>query len=533
VERRLALKAMFVAGVLVVSLICLFPSLSKEIPAWWSAALPTNKIHLGLDLRGGMQLTLEVEAEKAVESSLETMGDDLKQTLRKKNIWVAYARPEGNRTIVLLLKKPEDFNSAKEILTDRYTTLSIVGTRAVEAGMELRLALAEKEAGQIKKMAVDQALEIIRNRVDQFGVSEPEITPQGEDRIFIQLPGITDTQRAINLIGRTALLEFKLVDDTQDVNKAVEGTVPPGREVVYEIKLDKETGRRVKQPLLLEKRAVLSGRYVTDAKVHIDTRYNEPYVALNFDTQGARLFERITEENVKRRLAIVLDSVVNSAPVIQEKIPGGQARITGNFTMEEARDLAIVLRAGALPAPVKIQEEQVVGPSLGQDSINQGLWSTLVGGVLVTLFMIVYYKLSGVFADIAVLLDVILILAGMAAFKATLTLPGIAGIVLTIGMAVDANVLIYERIREEIRQGKTPRAAVDAGFSKALSAILDSNITTLITALVLFQFGTGPIKGFAVTLSIGLVVNVWTAVYVCRVMFDYLIIKRHIKTVSV
>jgi preprotein translocase subunit SecD len=508
--------------------------LSKEIPAWWSAALPTNKIHLGLDLRGGMQLTLEVEAEKAVESSLETMGDDLKQTLRKKNIWVAYARPDGTRTIVILLKKPEDLNSAKEVLTDRYSAiLSLTGTRTVEGGTELRLQMAEKEAAQIKKMAVDQALEIIRNRVDQFGVSEPEITPQGEDRIFIQLPGITDTQRAVNLIGKTALLEFKLVDDSSDVNKALEGSVPPGDELLYEVKLDKESGRRIKQPLLVEKRAVLSGRYITDAKVHIDNQYNEPYVALTFDNQGARLFERITEENVKRRLAIVLDGVVNSAPVIQEKIPGGQARITGNFSMDEARDLAIVLRAGALPAPVKIQEEQVVGPSLGQDSINKGLWSTLIAGILITLFMIVYYKLSGVFADIAVVLDIILILAGMAAFKATLTLPGIAGIVLTIGMAVDANVLIYERIREEIRQGKTPRAAVDAGFSKALSAIIDSNVTTLITSLVLFQFGTGPIKGFAVTLSIGIVANVWTAVYVCRVMFDYLIIKHHIKAVSV
>jgi preprotein translocase subunit SecD len=278
---------------------------------------------------------------------------------------------------------------------------------------------------------------------------------------------------------------------------------------------------------------VITGEYLTDARVQIDSRYNEPYVSLSFDSRGARLFGQITGANIKKRLAIVLDGVVNSAPVIQDKITGGRAQITGRFTMEESRDLAIVLRAGALPAPVKIIEERTVGPSLGKDSINKGLKSMLIGGIVVILFMIFYYKFAGLLADLALLLNIIFIAAGLAFFGATLTLPGIAGIILIIGMAIDANVLIFERIREELRLGKTPRAAVDSGYSKALVTILDANITTLIAALVLFQFGTGPVKGFAVTLSIGIVASLFTAIFITRVIFDYLIIERGMKRVSI
>jgi preprotein translocase subunit SecD len=283
----------------------------------------------------------------------------------------------------------------------------------------------------------------------------------------------------------------------------------------------------------VNKRTYLTGEYLTDARVQIDSQFSEPYVSIDFDKKGGRLFERITEANVKKRLAIVLDNRVYSAPVIQEKISGGRARITGNFTTEDARDLAIVLRAGALPAPVEILEERTVGPSLGHDSIEKGLLSMWVGGLLVVLFILFYYKGAGLVANIALGLNIVLIAAGLAFFQATLTLPGIAGIILTIGMAVDANVIIFERIREEIRLGKTPRAAVDGGYGKATLTILDANVTTLIAALVLFQFGTGPVKGFAVTLSIGILASLFTAIVVTRLIFDYFVFQRRIKSLSI
>ncbi len=294
-----------------------------------------------------------------------------------------------------------------------------------------------------------------------------------------------------------------------------------------------ETKRVIKRPYLVKKAALLTGAYLTDASVQIDSQYNEPYVSIDFDKKGAKIFERITEENVKKRLAIVLDNKVYSAPVIQEKISGGHARITGSFTTEEARDLAIVLRAGALPAPVKMLEERTVGPSLGTDSINKGLFSMLVGGLLVILFMAFYYKWSGVVADLALMFNIVIMAGTLAAFQATLTLPGIAGIILTIGMAVDANVLVFERIREELSLGKTPRAAIDAGYERATLTILDSNITTLIAGLVLFQFGTGPVKGFAVTLCIGIISSVFTALVLSRLIFDYFLYYRKIKKLSI
>jgi len=303
--------------------------------------------------------------------------------------------------------------------------------------------------------------------------------------------------------------------------------------LLYQVFEEKDTVRSRKTPFLVQKRTYLTGEYLTDARVQIDSQFNEPYVTIDFDKKGARLFERITEANVKKRLAIVLDNHIYSAPVIQEKISGGHARITGNFTTEEAHDLAIVLRAGALPAPVQILEERTVGPSLGRDSIQKGIVSMCVGGILVLLFIGIYYKGAGMIANIALFLNIILIAAALAAFQATLTLPGIAGIILTIGMAVDANVIIFERIREEVRLGKTPRAAVDAGYAKATLTILDANVTTLIAALVLFQFGTGPVKGFAVTLSIGILASLFTAIIVARLIFDYLVFQRRVTRLSI
>ncbi len=493
---------------------------------------PYKKVNLGLDLQGGMHLVLEVQNQKALESTVERIGQELRTKLKKEQIRSA-GLEQLNAGLSVRVDGKDQIEIGRALLNEDFKDLRI-NSRALDNDvLTMILDLPEKESNHIRKMAVEQALETIRNRIDQFGVSEPDIRLQGENRLLIQLPGVKDTQRAKDLIGKTALLEFKLLDESHDVDEALKGIVPPGTEVLYEVKEDPKTRRITKTPYLIMKRALLTGAYLTDAKVQIDSQYNEPYVSIKFDKKGAMLFEKITEENVKKRLAIVLDQKVYSAPVIQEKISGGEARITGNFTSDEARDLAIVLRAGALPAPVKILEERTVGPSLGTDSINQGMFAGLIGGILVILFMAFYYKGAGLIADIALMFNIVMIFGGLAAFQATLTLPGIAGIVLTIGMAVDANVLIFERIREELRLGKTPRAAVDAGFDLATLTILDSNITTLIAALVLFQFGTGPIKGFAVTLSLGILASVFTALVLTRVIFDYFVVTRKNKKLSI
>ena len=524
--KNLSWRAVSVIVVIIVSVVYILPTIN---PSLW----PHKKINLGLDLQGGMHLALEVDTEKAVESTVERISQEMRSFLKNEHIrHISLNRIDGSR-ISVELQGQENIDKFEKLLDKEFKNLRILSRSTHNEILTMILDLPDKESSQIKKLATEQALETIRNRIDQFGVSEPDIRQQGENRILIQLPGIKDTKRAKDLIGRTALLEFKLVDETHDLNSALQGNVPPGSEVLYGIKEDPETRRVIKTPYLIKKRTLLTGAQLTDAKVQIDSQYNEPYVSINFDKKGGRDFARITGANVKKRLAIVLDNKVYSAPVIQEKIAGGQARITGRFTTEEARDLAIALRAGALPAPVNILEERTVGPSLGTDSIRKGLISMGVGGILVILFMIIYYRGSGLIADIALLLNIILIAGGLAAFQATLTLPGIAGIILTIGMAVDANVLIFERIREEMSIGKTPRAAVDAGFDRATLTILDANVTTLIAALVLFQFGTGPVKGFAVTLSLGVLSSLFTALVLSRLIFDYFLIKLKSKSLSI
>jgi preprotein translocase subunit SecD len=479
-----------------------------------------------------MHLVMEVQTEKAVQNTIERIGQELRSQLKRNRIRHGGIDQVNGAKLSVNIKGDENIEKFEKMLDDEFGDLRVSKSIQDDA-MQMVLDLPDSETTHIKKLAVEQALETIRNRIDQFGVSEPDIRIQGERRILIQLPGIKDTKRAKELIGRTALLEFKLLDETNDLNAALAGNPPPGSEVLYEFTVDPDTNRTRKIPYLVKKRASLTGAYLTDARVQIDSQYNDPYVAITFDKKGARIFAKVTEENVKKRLAIVLDNKVYSAPVIQDKIPGGEARITGSFTTEDARDLAIVLRAGALPAPVTIFEERTVGPSLGEDSIRMGLFSMCVGGVLVVLFMVVYYKGSGLIADIALVLNILLIAAGLAGFQATLTLPGIAGIILTIGMAVDANVLIFERIREEMNLGKTPRASVDAGFDRATLTILDANVTTLIAALVLFQFGTGAVKGFAVTLSLGVLASLFTALVLSRTIFDYLLMNRKVKRISI
>lgn len=403
----------------------------------------------------------------------------------------------------------------------------------LKGGMHLVLRVdTSKLSAEAKKDAVDRALEIVRNRIDEFGVGETSIARQGTEEIVIQLPGVTDRNRAIELIGRTAHLEFRMVSsDIEKIQSAMSGQAPEG----YELKtVEKE---EKSQQVLLEKDAVMTGEYITDAKVNFDnTAFGEPYVSLKFNSEGARKFAAITTDNVGKQLAIVLDGKVHSAPVIREPIPSGEAQITGRFSYQEASDLAIVLRVGALPAPIYIEEERTIGPLLGQDSIKSGIKASIIGCSLVFIFMAMYYLLAGFVADIALAFNLLIILGSlgflktmMPAQQVTLTLPGIAGIVLTLGMAVDANVLINERIREELSSGRPLLTAVTNGYHKAFSAIFDSNVTTLIAAFLLFQFGTGPIRGFAVTLSIGLLASLFTAIFVTRAILELLISTKMIK----
>jgi len=513
--------------VLIVAVIYVIPTFK---PGWW----PNKQINLGLDLQGGMHLVLEVKNEKAVESTLERIRNELRDSFRNEKIRHKGIDYSGKKLLSVKLINPDDQEKVDEVLEKNYADVRTQSSSMENGTTTVEIGLSDEWVAQIKKQATEQALETIRNRIDQFGVSEPDIRVQGERRIQIQLPGIQDTERAKELIGKTALLEFKLLDDEHDLGSALDGNVPPGSEVLYQATdAGAEKAAAQKQPYLVKKRTLLTGAYLTDARVQIDSQFNEPYVSIDFDRKGAKIFERVTDENVKKRLAIVLDNKVYSAPTIQEKIPGGSARITGSFSAQEAHDLAIVLRAGSLPAPVEIIEERTVGPSLGHDSISKGLYSMLVGGILVLIFMVIYYKGAGLVADFALVLNILLISGGLAAFQATLTLPGIAGIILTIGMAVDANVIIFERIREEMRLGKTPIASIATGFDRASLTILDANVTTLIAALVLFQFGTGPVKGFAVTLSLGVLASLFTALVISRLVFDYLYLSVRVKSLSI
>ena len=500
------------------------------VSIWLSYPL-REKIHLGLDLQGGMHLVLEVQAEKAVEAVLSRTANDIMKNMENKDIDFERVTTTTDNMIQVTLFHVDSLSEIRNILRD----YPFIKERRFDAErLVLSYQLNSGERKRIEENAVDQGLETIRNRVDEFGVAEPTIQRQGARRILIQLPGITDTKRAKNLIGKTALLEFKLVDDEHSVQDALAGNLPDGDEILYQRQVIEETGEETKRPYLIKKRSVLTGDSLLTAKVSIDqSNMSEPYVSITFNKQGARLFRDITRQNVRKRLAIVLDNNLYSAPVIQEEIAGGQAQITGRFTMEDARDLAIVLRAGTLPAPVIILEERDVGPSLGRDSIDKGIKSILIGGLFVVVFVVLYYKLSGTIADFALLLTLIILSGALAYFGASLTLPGIAGIILTVGMTVDANVLIFERIREELRIGKTVRAAVDAGFSKAFKTILDASVTTIIAAIVLFQFGTGPIRGFAVTLSIGIVASIFTSVFISRVIFDTVLSLRKVKKLSI
>jgi len=517
-------KTLLITGIITAAIVWLLPT---YFDCW-----PHKKINLGLDLQGGMHLVLEVQNIKAVEAEVERTIQEIKKELREQNIKHLGISRSKNNAIIAKFKAGNNKSGFEEILSKNFENLITKNPEIDDSIITFKLSLSEQETDTLKKMATQQALETIRNRIDEFGVSEPDIRIQGDNRILIQLPGIQDPSRAKALIGKTAQLTFQLVDEESDIDAAVTGTPPVGDEILYQNKYNQGSSIPVKIPFLIKKRVLLDGSLLTNARVEFD-QFQQPQVGIEFNRKGARIFDRITGANIHKRLAIVLDKSVYSAPTIQDRIAGGKAVITGSFTLNEAKDLAIALRAGSLPAPVEIIEERTVGPTLGADSVRMGLMSMLIGGLLVILFMAVYYKGAGIIADLALIVNIILIGGGLAAFQATLTLPGIAGIILTIGMAVDANVIIFERIREELRSGKTALASVNAGFEKATLTILDANVTTLIAALVLFQFGTGPIKGFAVTLCLGIVASLFTALVLSKNIFDFILKNKQSTTLSI
>ncbi len=551
--RAVRWKFFFLFVLTLTAILFVLPSFPVGLPDWWQKHV-SKGLNLGLDLKGGMHLVLEVDMDSAIANALNRAVPEIKEMAEKKGLAVKVGEV-AKESLPLTLLNSDEQSPLQNLLKEEFSNMEVQGPRRQDGALVYTLSLKPDELKRLREQTLNQSLEVLRNRIDQFGVTEPVILRQGSTQIVVQLPGIQDPQRALDLIGKTAQLEFKLVDDQtslnlpdlieqalkqgklkpgysrEDLNHALADKIPPDSEVYIEKSIDRESGRLVSKPLLLKKKVLLTGDAVKNAAVRIGN-YNEPYVSVDFNRRGGTEFARITGENVKRRMAIILDGVVRSAPTIQERIGGGKAQITGSYTADEAHDLAIVLRAGALPATVKIVQNITVGPTLGADSIHKGWVSGLLGTILVVIFMLFYYRFSGVVANYALILNVIMLLGVLSLLNATLTLPGIAGIILSIGMAVDSNVLIYERMREEFHAGKPLKAGVDGGYDKAFWTIIDAHVTTLITACALFLFGTGPIKGFAVTLSLGVVLNLFTALFGTRVVYDYLILKRWLKKLS-
>ncbi|MGA7023989.1 MAG: protein translocase subunit SecD [Pseudolabrys sp.] len=512
------------AIILTAFVICLFavPNFlpEKMVQSWpkWAQ----RHVVLGLDLQGGSHILLEVDTNAVRKEKLEALRDDVRRVLRDARVGYTGLVVRGN-SVEVRIREGSNFDQAVDKLRELSQPLggilgSSTGQRnldvTAEAGSLVRLTLTEPAIVDRIRQSVEQSIQIIERRVNELGTVEPLIQRQGVDRILVQVPGLQDPTRLKELLGKTAKLDFRMVDVSIPAEQALQGRVPPDSEILY-------SATAPKTPNLVEKRVLVSGGDLTDAQPGFDQRTNEPIVSFRFNTSGARKFAQVTQENVGRPFAIILDNQVISAPVIREPILGGSGQISGSFTVESANDLAILLRAGALPAPLTIIEERTVGPGLGQDSIAKGKLSSYVGAAMVIAFMLVTYGLFGLFANIAVAINVAMIFGILSLLNATLTLPGIAGIVLTVGIAVDSNVLIYERIREEVRGGRTPINAIDAGFSRALATILDSNITTFIAAAVLFYIGTGPVRGFAVTLGIGIITTVFTAFTLTRLIVAY------------
>jgi len=519
------------------------------IIAVWAVSVlyPINeKINLGLDLKGGMDLIYEVDMDKLKELTIEKKASEMRSILKQEGFFnydvftsTDIRGEEGKYDVMVKLEEDIDEEKNMEI-----TAMLSEGESFRKIGGDLKSGLRFKfrqdTIADMKGEAISKALEVIRNRVDLFGVTEPSIARSGKDRIRIQLPGVEKAEDAASTIGDTAMLEFKIVRENNGFVESISekskfGKLESDEKIYYgEPAINEQTGRSTgKVPAyVLKKETLLTGGALKDARPSTD-EFGKMQINFTLTDEGARKFAVLTKDNVGRRLAIVLDDTVISAPFIETPIISDKARITGQFSDAEAKRLAIILKAGALPAPLKKVSEITVGPSLGNESIQKGVKAALIGGLLVFIYMLINYKLSGIIADIALVINLLLLLAGMALFNATLTLPGIAGIILTIGICVDANVIIFERIKEELRAGKTTGAAIEGGFEKAFSTILDSNVTTILTALVLYMFGTGPVKGFAVTLSLGTAINLFSAVFVVRTIYNILTNGFNIKKISI
>jgi preprotein translocase subunit SecD len=503
--RDIQQRTVIFVAVVALSVLSLLPTVLRDnfTQKWF-----TKPMALGLDISGGVHLVYGVKAREAVTSRLQTLLAGLRSDLRSKKIAVAQSTVSSDNSLQVTLLSDASLETAKATIQEKAPELNLVVTEMDGSRPRLRYQLSDMAAKKIETDAIEQAVETLRNRVDQFGVSEPLIQRSGENRIILQMPGVSDINAVKKVVGSVAKLEFRLVPGP--------GT-PQG---VGTLTLKNKEG----QPVVVEDQALMTGDAVSDARVDFDQQ-GQVEVSLRLSSLGQQTFARITSENVGRQLAIILDGLVYSAPVIRDAITGGQASISGGFTMDEARQLKVVLKAGALPAPLTVLEERTVGPTLGLESVKKGVVAMAIGFVAISLFMMVYYAKSGVVAVVTLMLNAIIMMACLSFFGATLTLPGLAGLALTIGMAVDSNVIIFERIRDEIRNGAGRDVAVASGFDKAFSAIFDANVTTLLAGMLLYYFGTGAIRGFAVTLSVGVVTTVFCAVFVARLLFDYFELK--------
>jgi preprotein translocase subunit SecD len=500
-QRKIALAVVFFVAILF-----LIPTAFREqLGDKWPFSRP---ISLGLDLSGGVHLVYEVQTKEAVKSRLQSIGNNIKGDLRKEKIAVLRSKALDNNQLEVVVLNDAVVERAKDKIATEYHELQFVEKGADGDRPRLIYGISEPEAKKIESLSVDQAIDTLRNRVDQFGVAEPLIQRQGTDRILLQMPGQKDIEKVKAVVGSVAKLEFRFVAN------------PGGSSDEGTITLKRKEGGTVK----VEDQLMMTGDAVSDAQPSVSPGHVE--VMLHLTSDGARTFRQITGDNVGRELAIILDNSVFSAPRINEAIPNGQAVISGGFTVEEAKQLSVILRSGALPAPLKVVEERTVGPSLGKESIRKGILAILGGFVAIMIFMVWYYKKAGVLAVATLALNMTLLIAALSFFGATLTLPGLAGLALSIGMAVDSNVIIFERIRDEIKNGATRDFAVSKGFDKAFSAIIDTNITVLISGIILYMIGTGSIKGFAVTLVVGVATTLFCAVFASRVGFDSFSLKN-------
>jgi len=514
---RILVGLVLIAGIAIALPNALPDNVREKLPSW----MPRNTASLGLDLQGGSYVLLEVQLDQVAKDQLDSMVSDIRRGLRKARIGYEFQRPEG--AIVVKVKDAAQFNTALEAikgLNPSLTNAALIGTKQYDITQpgdnSIALKMTEAYKKQLQKDVVGRSIEVVRKRIDELGTKEPSIEQQGADRIVVQVPGLADPKHLLTILQTTAKMTFQMVDDSADLEAAIaQHRIPPNDELLEVVK-DRSGGPQ--PPVLVEKRVLIAGDRLKDAGYATDQSTGRVAVTFRFDGVGAKEFAEITKENVGKRFAIVLDKKVLTYPTIQEPILAGSGQITGTFTVQTANDLAVLLRAGALPAPLKPIDQRTVGPELGKDSIESGKIATIGGLILVALFMVLRYGLFGLFADVAMAINLVLLMAAMTLFGATLTLPGIAGIVLTLGMAVDANVLIFERMREEARNGRSMLGAIDQGEERAKATIIDANMTHLIAALILFELGSGPVRGFAVTLGVGIITSFFTSVVVTRLI---------------